>query len=106
MLLSLGTSPERIAALTAENPAQRFGLGQKGRLGLGYDADFSLVDLGGTTTLDEKTLFTRYKDGAYRGKTFPGRVRSTYLRGRQIIAAGADVGSPSGRLVTPERRPL
>ena len=106
VLLGLVVSPEHVAALSAEGPARRFGLTEKGRLGLGYDADFSLVDLGGTTTLDEKTLLTRFKDGAYRGKTLPGRVHATYLRGRQIIAAGAPVGSPSGRLVTPERRPV
>lgn len=104
VLLKLGVSPERIAALTAEGPVRRFGLTRKGRLAPGCDADFALVDLGGTTTLDDETLLTRYKDGAYRGETLEGCVRATYLRGHQIIADGAVVAAPSGKLVTPERK--
>jgi len=106
-LLSLGVSPERVAALIAEGPARRFGLTRKGRLEPGYDADFCLVDLGGTTTLDERALLTRYKDGAYRGHTLKGRVRATYGRGRQLTRDGVVVAAaPSGRLVTPERKSL
>ena len=103
VLLSLGVSPERIAKLTAQNPAERFGTKRKGKLEIGYDADFALVDLSGTTTLDETTLLTRYKDGAYLGETLQGRVRATYLRGQAVLADGKVVAEPSGKLVTPER---
>ena len=107
VLLSLGVPPTRIAALTAENPAKRFGLKGKGRLEPGYDADFSLVDLNESTTLDETTLLTRYKQGAYTGVTLTGRVRATYGRGRLLTQngqiVGQVVGEASGRLVTPER---
>jgi allantoinase len=106
VLLSLGAAPERVAALTAAGPAARFRLAHKGRLEPGYDADFSLVDLRGTTTLDAGTLLTRHKEGAYLGKTLQGRVRATYLRGRRIVADGKVVAAPAGRLVTPERTPL
>ncbi len=104
VLLSLGVTPERVAALSAEGPAKRFRLA-KGRLEAGCDADFTLVDLDGTTTFDAKTTLTRYKDGAYSGKTFRGRVRATYLRGQAVVADGAVVAAPSGKLVCPERKP-
>ena len=103
VLLSLGVSPERLARLTGEGPAERFGLKTKGKLEPGYDADFALVDLSDTTTLDETTLLTRHKDGAYLGETLQGRVRATYLRGQAIFADGKVVAEPSGKLVTPER---
>ena len=103
VLLSLGVSPERITKLTAQNPAERFGLKTKGKLEPGYDADFSLVDLSSTMTLDDTTLLTRYRDGAYFGETLKGRVQATYLRGQAIFAAGKVVAAPSGKLVTPER---
>ena len=103
VLLELGVSPERVARLTAKGPAERFGLKNKGRLEPGFDADFTLVDLGGRTTLGETTLLTRYKDGAYSGETFRGRVQATYLRGQAIFAAGKIVAEPSGKLVVPER---
>ncbi len=102
-LLSLGVSPEQLARLTARGPAERFRLKGKGRLETGFDADFSLVDLNDTTTFDETTLLTRYKDGAYSGETLRGRVRATYLRGRAIFADGRIIAEPAGKLVTPER---
>lgn len=105
VLLSLGVTPERVAALSAEGPARRFRLAKKGRLEAGCDADFTLVDLDGTTTLDAKTTLTRYKDGAYSGKTLKSRVRTTYLRGQAVVADGAVVAAPSGKLVCPERTP-
>ncbi len=107
VLLSLGVAPERIAALTAENPAERFGLRGKGRLEPGFDADFTLVDLDASATRDETTLLTRYKQGAYTGVALAGRVRATYGRGRLLVHNGQVVGSvshsASGQLVTPER---
>ena len=103
VLLSLGVSLERIAGLTAQNPAERFRLPNQGKLEPGYDADFSLVDLRGTMTLDDTTLLTRYRDGAYFGETLKGRVRATYLRGQAVFADGKVVAAPSGKLVTPER---
>ena len=103
VLLSLGVSPEGIARLTAQSPAERFRLKNKGKLEVGYDADFSLVDLRGTTNLDDKTLLTRYKDGAYLNETLQGRVQATYLRGQAVFADGQVVARPSGKLVTPER---
>jgi allantoinase len=102
-LLSLDVSPARSAALTAANPAQRFRVPRKGRLEPGFDADFSLVDLRTTTTLDETTLLTRHKLGAYTGRTLKGRVRATYLRGQPIVEDGAVVAAPGGKLVVPER---
>lgn len=103
VLLSLGVLPKEIARLTAQGPAERFSLKNKGRLEPGFDADFSLVDLSSTTTLDETTLLTRYKNGAYRGETLQGRVRATYLRGQAVLVDGKVVAAPSGKLVTPER---
>lgn len=104
-LLSLGVFPERAAALTAQGPAERFRLARKGKLEPGYDADFTLVDLASSTTLDKTTSLTRHKNGAYRGATLKGRVRATYQRGRAIVEGGAVVAAPSGKLVTPERTP-
>lgn len=105
VLLSLGVSFERTAALTAQRPAERFRLARKGKLEPGYDADFALVDLGETTTLDETTLLTRHQGGAYSGHTLKGRVRATYQRGQAIVKDGTVVAAPSGKLVTPERKP-
>ena len=64
ILYSQGVAKGRISVLQlakvlAENPAKRFGLGhRKGKLAVGYDADFIIVDPEEVSYLDEKqTLF-------------------------------------------------
>ena len=69
----------------------------------GFDADFSLVDLRTTTTLDETTLLTCHKLVAYTGQILKGCIRATYLRGQPIVEDGAVVAAPGGKLVVPER---
>jgi allantoinase len=98
VLLDLAT-PERIAALTAMNPAQRFGIAGKGRLAIGCDADFSLVDLASEYTVTRKGLFQKHGLSPYIGATFRGVVRRTVLRGRAIFADGVSTGPACGRMV-------
>ena len=94
-----GLPLEIIAALLALNPAQRFGLPQKGRLAVGADADFALVALGEKFTLD--TLYDRWQQNPYRGQSFQGRVHATYLRGQPVYQNGEFTGTPRGRLLRP-----
>jgi len=98
VLLDLAT-PERIAALTALNPAQRFGIAGKGRLAIGCDADFSLVDLAQEYTVTREGLFQKHGLSPYLGATFRGVVRRTVLRGQTIFADGVPAGPPCGRMV-------
>jgi len=83
-----GLALERLAALLAANPAQRFGLRGKGCLAEGYDADFTLVDLGQTYTLRPDDLFYRHPISPYLGRTFVGVVQGTWLRGQRVYALG------------------
>ncbi len=89
-----------IARLTSLRPAERFGLGGKGRLESGFDADFSLVDLSDTATLTEDDLFTRYKLSPYVGQTLRGRIRRTVLRGETLYLDGK-LGQTKGKLLRP-----
>jgi allantoinase len=91
--------PERIAALTAANPARRFCIGGKGRLAVGCDADFTLVDLDAEHTVTRERLFQRHGLSPYLGETFRGVVRRTVLRGQTIFADGKSTGAPHGRMV-------
>lgn len=87
VLLQLA-EPARVAEWTAENPARRFGLVRKGRLAVGYDADFTLVDLAAEYTVTRESLFQRHGLSPYIGKTFRGVVRRTVLRGKTIFQDG------------------
>ncbi|MBF6589792.1 MAG: allantoinase AllB, partial [Ktedonobacterales bacterium] len=64
-----GLALERIAALTADYPARRFGLARKGRLAVGADADLALVDLSATAVLRARDLFYRHPQSPYIGRT-------------------------------------
>lgn len=87
VLLELA-GPARVAELTAANPARRFGLARKGRLEVGCDADFTLVDLDAPHTVSREQLFQRHGLSPYIGRTFRATVRRTVLRGRTIFQDG------------------
>ena len=89
-----------IAALTAANPAHRFRIANKGKLAVGFDADFTMVDLDAEYTVTRESLFQRHKLSPYLGATFRGVVRRTVLRGETIFADGKIVGEARGRMVT------
>jgi len=89
-----------IASLTAANPARRFRIANKGKLAVGYDADFTLVDLAAQHTVTRESLFQRHGLSPYLGATFRGVVHRTVLRGETIFADGKIVGQARGRMVT------
>jgi allantoinase len=94
---------ERVAELTATSAAERFGIPQKGRIEVGFDADFALVDIDAEYTLTREILLDRHKLSPYVGRQFKGIVRRTIVRGVTIFEDGRIIGSPRGRLVTPNR---
>jgi allantoinase len=99
VLLELATL-ERIAELTAANPARRFGLTGKGRLSVGHDADFTLLDLDARQTASPDHLFQRNRHTPYLGTTFHGVVRRTVRRGETIFENGRIVARSRGRMIT------
>ena len=96
-----GLPLEVVAALTALNPARRFGLRGKGELAPGKDADFALVRLDEAFTLTE--LHDRWQQNPYRGQRFRGRVQATYSRGRRVYADGQFADAGHARLLTPHK---
>jgi allantoinase len=53
----------------------------------------------GERIVDAATLYQRHKLTPYARRTLSGVVHATYLRGRKVYAAGAHVGTATGRLV-------
>jgi dihydropyrimidinase len=98
-------SPERLAELLAAEPARLFGLGSKGRLEPGRDADLVLFDPAARRTIRAAELHHTSDYTAYEGMAVSGAVRSVFLRGRAVIRDGLFVGQRGfGRFV--ERRIL
>ncbi len=84
VLLQRGASLERIAAVTAANPARRFGMANRSGIAIGMQANCALVDLQATYTLHASDLLYRHALSPYVGSTFRGVVHRTLLRGATI----------------------
>jgi allantoinase len=98
-----GLPPALAAQVTAANAAKRFRFERKGRIAVGCDADFALVDTKAAHTLRREDLLDRHKLSPYVGRTFAATIRRTIARGRTIFAGGRAVGGGGGRLIIPGR---
>ncbi|MFE9922470.1 allantoinase AllB [Streptomyces sp. NPDC005774] len=72
---------------------------RKGAIAPGRDADFAVLAPDDTFTVDPAGLQHRNRVTAYAGRTLYGVVKSTWLRGRRIMADG-EFTAPRGRLLT------
>ena len=76
----------RIADLVAHNPAAAMGLAhRKGRIAVGLDADFAIVDVHGEVTPRRDRLQTSAGYSIYEGVPLRGRVRHTLVGGRFVL---------------------
>jgi allantoinase len=93
---------ERLVSVLAENPARIYGLyPQKGIIQVGSDADFTIVDLNQTYTLQAKEMYTACGWIPYEGRKITGRVAYTILRGKVIAEKGKVLGEPGfGKFVS------
>lgn len=87
------------------NTAKQVGLShRKGRIAVGYDADFAIFDTKMEYTVANARTFFKNKLTAFDGKTLKGRVVETILRGNSIYALGKGVSDvPLGSLILEPR---
>jgi dihydropyrimidinase len=83
----------RVVSVTSTNPARIFGLGSKGELLPGRDADFVLVDLDQERTVDAEMLGSSSDFSIYEGRTLRGWPVLTVSRGEVVVRDGEVVGS-------------
>jgi allantoinase len=94
-----GLSYNRIAELVAKNPAERFGLTEKGDLAVGFDADFCLVDDTVDYVVRAEDSLSAQEYTPFEGFRLTAKVTDTFLRGEPVFADGEIVGEPRGRFV-------
>ncbi len=92
---SRGFSLSDVALWMSERPAALVGLGSKGAIAVGRDADFCVLAPDETFVVDPAKLLHRNPGSPYEGRALTGVVRSTILRGRPI-----DPSIPRGRLLS------
>lgn len=91
---------ERMVDLLSTTPARRFGLGAKGAIDVGRDADFVLFDPLARRTIRAADLHHSSDYTPYEGLEVTGAVSDVFVRGRPVIRDRAFVGTRgAGRFV-------
>jgi allantoinase len=81
-------------------PAELAGLAhRKGAIEPGRDADFVIWDPDAERVVEPHALYHRHKQTPYLGRTLPGVVHATYLRGTRIYDGSGFLNDPTGELV-------
>ena len=76
---------ERFVDLTASGPQRIFGIAGKGRIARGYDADFTIVDMGLSRTIENKWIASRCGWTPFDGMKTKGWPVATILRGNIVM---------------------
>jgi dihydropyrimidinase len=84
---------ERMVDLLATTPARRFGLGSKGTIEVGRDADIVLFDPDARRTIRAANLHHTSDYTPYEGMPVVGAVHDVFLRGRAVIRDHTFVGT-------------
>jgi allantoinase len=90
----------RVIGWMAQRPAEVAGLQHKGRLEVGYDADFCVFAPNEEFMVDPAHLRHKNRITPYAGRTLTGVVRSTWLRGCELTGEHID-----GQLLNSKRSP-
>ena len=85
---------ERFVDMTSAGPARLFGIARKGRVAVGYDADFTIVDLKRRETIRDSWIASRCGWTPYDGKVVTGWPVGTIVRGARVMWEG-DLTAPS-----------
>ena len=88
-------SMARLIDLTSTGAQRIFGIAGKGRIAVGYDADFSIVDLKARWTVEDSWLASRCGWSPFTGMTLTGKPVGTIVRGRTAMWDG-ELGTAAG----------
>ena len=92
-------SIERFADMTSAGPARLFGIAGKGRIAVGYDADFTVVDLKRQSVIEDRWIASRCGWTPYHGKEVQGWPVGTIIRGAKVMWDGEIVAPSRGEAV-------
>jgi dihydroorotase len=89
----------RFVDLTSAGPARLFGVAGKGRVAVGYDADFTIVDLKKRVRIEDRWIASRCGWTPYDGVEVQGWPVGTILRGKRVMWEGEIVTPSQGEPV-------
>ena len=89
-----GISLEQVLEWMSANPAKLAGMTRKGRIALGFDADFAIFEPEAAQVVDVHHLHHKNAISPYDGRALAGVISGTWLRGEMV-----DFETPHGRLL-------
>jgi dihydroorotase len=78
-------SLERFVDMTSHGPNRLFGIANKGRIAVGYDADLTIVDMKRTETITNDWVKSRVGWTPYHGVSVTGWPVGTIVRGHKVM---------------------
>jgi allantoinase len=90
---------EQVVRWTSSAPAHLAGLGRKGSIDVGYDADFVVFDSEAEFTVETGTMIPHVAATPYQQRRLRGVVQGTYLRGTRIYEHGRTCRESCGRFL-------
>jgi dihydroorotase len=88
---------QHLIELTSAGPQRVFGLTAKGRIALGYDADFSIVDLKARWMIEESWLASKCGWSPFTGMAITGKPVGTIVRGKRVMWEGSLANEAQGQ---------
>ena len=92
-------SLERFVDLSSAGPNRIYGIANKGRVALGYDADFTIVDMGATRTITNDWIQTKSGWTPFDGMKVTGWPKATVTRGNIVMQEDELMAFPQGSMV-------
>jgi len=89
-------SLERFIDLTSAGPARIYGMVGKGRIAVGYDADFTVVDLKANRKITNLWIASKCGWSPFDGQKVTGWPIATIIRGRVVMREDTLLGDASG----------
>ena len=90
---------QRFVELTSTGAARIFGIANKGRIAVGYDGDFTVVDLKAKRTITNAWIASRAGWTAFDGMNVTGWPKATIVRGQIVMRDDQLLGKPIGDVV-------
>lgn len=90
---------ERFVDMTSTGPARIFRIAGKGRVAVGYDADFTVVDMKADREITDGWIKSKSAWTPYDGKRVTAWPKATIIRGNTVMREDELLGTPLGQQV-------
>ena len=88
---------EQFMNFVCENPVRIFGIKDKGFIKMGFDADFTIVDLNKVIEIKNQNIQSKCGWSPFNGYKFKGTPVATIVNGDIKMKDGKILGEPKGQ---------